>query len=132
MHFRHEFKLNLLFLGTSLQSTRLLLDTSLQNLSFARHEFTEALLPLGTSSQKGEGSCSIFKIPQSLKKYHQKGYEPEIVSIGPYHHGKEHLQMLEEHKHRYLKLFLGEAKDGVDTNTLGRKILQMETAIRNS
>ncbi|CDY51091.1 BnaC06g42150D [Brassica napus] len=94
------------------------------------------LIHIGAESpkfqRKGEGSCSIFKIPQSLKKNHQKGYEPEIVSIGPYDHGKEHLQMLEEHKHRYLKLFLGEAKDGVDTNTLGRKILQMETAIRNS
>ncbi|CAN6933697.1 unnamed protein product [Brassica oleracea] len=94
------------------------------------------LIHIGAESpkfqRKGEGSCSIFKIPQSLKKNHHKGYEPEIVSIGPYHHGKEHLQMLEEHKHRYLKLFLGEAKDGVDTNTLGRKILQMETAIRNS
>ncbi|CAN6997198.1 UPF0481 protein At3g47200-like [Brassica rapa] len=94
------------------------------------------LIHIGAESpkfqRKGEGSCSIFKIPQSLKKNHHKGYEPEIVSIGPYHHGKEHLQMLEEHKHRYLKLFLGEAKDGVDTNTLGRKIIQMETAIRNS
>ncbi|KAL0730583.1 hypothetical protein Bca4012_026676 [Brassica carinata] len=94
------------------------------------------LIHIGAESpkfqRKGEGSCSIFKIPQSLKKIHHKGYEPEIVSIGPYHHGKEHLQMLEEHKHRYLKLFLGEAKDGVNTNTLGRKILQIETAIRNS
>ncbi|CAF2057612.1 unnamed protein product [Brassica oleracea var. botrytis] len=68
------------------------------------------LIHIGAESpkfqRKGEGSCSIFKIPQSLKKNHQKGYEPEIVSIGPYDHGKEHLQMLEEHKHRYLKLFL--------------------------
>ncbi|KAF8107063.1 hypothetical protein N665_0127s0011 [Sinapis alba] len=82
--------------------------------------------------RKGQRSCSIFKIPPSLKMIHHKRYEPEIVSIGPYHHGKVHLQMLEEHKHFYLELFLSEAKDGVDTKTLGRKVLQMERAIRSS
>lgn len=82
--------------------------------------------------KKGEGSCCIFRIPQSLTKIHHKGYEPEIVSIGPYHHEKEHLQMIEEHKHRYLDLFLTELKDGVSINLLVKKILKMETAIRNS
>ncbi|VVB00962.1 unnamed protein product [Arabis nemorensis] len=83
--------------------------------------------------KKGEGSCCIFRIPQSLTKIHQKkGYEPEIVSIGPYHHEKEHLQMMEDHKHRYLQLFLNEVKDGVTMSLLVKKILKIETAIRNS
>ncbi|KAG2315141.1 hypothetical protein Bca4012_065932 [Brassica carinata] len=95
------------------------------------------LINIGAKSpklqRKGEDSCCIFRIPKILKKIHPKGCEPGIVSIGPYHHQKKHLQLIEQHKHRYLKLFLDEAnKEGVDMNVLGRKILGKEAAIRNS
>ncbi|KAH9650183.1 transmembrane protein [Citrus sinensis] len=35
-----------------------------------------------------------------------KAYEPEMLAIGPYHHGKEQLLAFEEHKTRYLKKLL--------------------------
>ena len=49
---------------------------------------------------------SIYKIPPSVTKLNKKAYEPQAVSFGPYHHGKNHLNAMEEHKHRALLHFL--------------------------
>ncbi|XP_057491607.1 UPF0481 protein At3g47200-like [Actinidia eriantha] len=48
----------------------------------------------------------IYKVPASVKDRNQKAYEPQLVSFGPYHHGKEHLMRMEKHKHRALFHFL--------------------------
>ncbi|GFY86724.1 hypothetical protein Acr_05g0003630 [Actinidia rufa] len=48
----------------------------------------------------------IYKVPASVKDRNKKAYEPQLVSFGPYHHGKEHLMRMEEHKHRALLHFL--------------------------
>jgi hypothetical protein len=50
----------------------------------------------------GNSSCCIFRVSQSLVEINEKAYQPQIVSIGPYHHGKEHLEMIQEHKWRFL------------------------------
>ncbi|KAK9183285.1 hypothetical protein WN944_026436 [Citrus x changshan-huyou] len=49
---------------------------------------------------------NIFKVPDVLRKLNEKAYEPEMLAIGPYHHGKEQLLAFEEHKTRYLKKLL--------------------------
>ena len=36
----------------------------------------------------------------------EKAYTPQVVSIGPLHHGREELKAMEEYKRRYLKDFL--------------------------
>ncbi|KAG5560622.1 hypothetical protein RHGRI_003818 [Rhododendron griersonianum] len=48
----------------------------------------------------------IYKIHDGLRRQSKKAYEPEILSIGPYHRGKGHLRMMEEHKLQYLRLLL--------------------------
>lgn len=50
----------------------------------------------------GKTSCCIFRAPKNLADINGREYEPHIVSIGPYHRGEPHLQMIEEHKWRYL------------------------------
>ncbi|XP_062010864.1 UPF0481 protein At3g47200-like [Rosa rugosa] len=50
----------------------------------------------------GNEACCIFRVPQCLAEIHPKTYQPHVVSIGPYHYGKPHLQMMQEHKQRYL------------------------------
>ncbi|XP_058005221.1 UPF0481 protein At3g47200-like [Hevea brasiliensis] len=51
-------------------------------------------------------SCSIFRVPQKLTEIHQNAFQPQVVSIGPYHHGGEHLQMIQQHKCGYLNAIL--------------------------
>ncbi|KAF8403232.1 hypothetical protein HHK36_011333 [Tetracentron sinense] len=67
------------------------------------------------SNQAGRSTCSIFRVPQSLIEINGKSYQPLIVSIGPYHHGEKHLQMIQEHKWR----FLGSLVSRTQTRGLG-------------
>lgn len=46
---------------------------------------------------------NIFKVPDVLRKLNEKAYEPKMLAIGPYHHGKEELSTFEVHKTRYLR-----------------------------
>ncbi|XP_059667484.1 UPF0481 protein At3g47200-like [Cornus florida] len=58
------------------------------------------------SKSAGHSSCCIFRVPQSYIDINCLSYQPHVVSIGPYHHGKQHLQMIQEHKWRYLDALL--------------------------
>ncbi|XP_060672418.1 UPF0481 protein At3g47200-like isoform X2 [Ziziphus jujuba] len=51
-------------------------------------------------------ACSIYKVPDRLRLGNEGDYTPKVVSIGPFHHGKEELRTMEEHKYRYLRDFL--------------------------
>ncbi|KAG6781509.1 hypothetical protein POTOM_014419 [Populus tomentosa] len=51
-------------------------------------------------------TCCIFKVPSRLRHVNERAFEPEILSIGPYHRGKDKLKMMEEHKKRYLQELL--------------------------
>ncbi|CBI30410.3 unnamed protein product, partial [Vitis vinifera] len=44
---------------------------------------------------------SISKFPNKLPRLKEEVYSPQIVSIGPYHHGKADLLDMEEHKLQY-------------------------------
>ncbi|KAJ9128818.1 hypothetical protein P3X46_034444 [Hevea brasiliensis] len=56
-------------------------------------------------SQVSSDSC-IFKVPDELRSVNEKAYEPQMIAIGPYHHGKPRLIAMEKHKRRFLKSFL--------------------------
>ncbi|KAA8548471.1 hypothetical protein F0562_000155 [Nyssa sinensis] len=48
----------------------------------------------------------IFKVHDRLREVNPKAYEPDILSIGPYHHCKDNLSAMQKHKVRYLQLLL--------------------------
>ncbi|GKV50151.1 hypothetical protein SLEP1_g56864 [Rubroshorea leprosula] len=50
---------------------------------------------------------TIFRVPRLLYEVNEKAYEPEIISIGPYHRGKRHLKMMEVRKVEFLGMLLG-------------------------
>ncbi|KAJ9554750.1 hypothetical protein OSB04_009364 [Centaurea solstitialis] len=79
----------------------------------------------------GKKSCCIFRVPQSLAdSSNKKAYEPQIVSIGPYHHGDKDLEMIQEHKWRFLNGFI--ARTGKSLGFFLNVILSMEYEIRES
>ncbi|EYU22650.1 hypothetical protein MIMGU_mgv1a014027mg [Erythranthe guttata] len=49
---------------------------------------------------------SIYKLPPRVIDLDSKSYKPQIVSIGPYHHGGPHLKPMEDHKERALLHFI--------------------------
>ncbi|XXG72862.1 hypothetical protein AAC387_Pa07g1865 [Persea americana] len=50
-------------------------------------------------------SCSIYRVPHFLRQYNEKVYDPQVVSIGPFHYEKRKNQLrdMEEHKWRNLQ-----------------------------
>ncbi|KAG2726621.1 hypothetical protein I3760_01G122300 [Carya illinoinensis] len=50
--------------------------------------------------------CCIFKLHRHLRNVNNKAYEPLLLAIGPYNHGKDGLGLMEEHKLRYLQQML--------------------------
>ncbi|KAI3887033.1 hypothetical protein MKX03_025607 [Papaver bracteatum] len=49
---------------------------------------------------------SIFELPNFVKDRNVKAYEPQVVSIGPYHYSKSHLKPMEVHKRRAVRHFV--------------------------
>ncbi|CAK9172970.1 unnamed protein product [Ilex paraguariensis] len=49
----------------------------------------------------------IFKVYRELRIENEKAYEPKLITIGPFHHGKDNLQEMEEHK---MCCFIGEMR----------------------
>ncbi|PIA39183.1 hypothetical protein AQUCO_02700396v1 [Aquilegia coerulea] len=83
----------------------------------------------------GCDSCCIFRVPQSLVEINRKAYEPHIVSIGPYHHGKDHLKMIEEHKWRFLGSLLSRTQSNGQRLALEdyyEEIASVEDRVRQS
>ncbi|XVE79302.1 hypothetical protein DITRI_Ditri14bG0047200 [Diplodiscus trichospermus] len=79
----------------------------------------------------GNKSCCIFRVPESLVRINKKAYQPQIISIGPYHHGKDHLKMMQEHKWRFLGSLLHRTRPrSVGLMNLFQAIEQMEERIR--
>ncbi|XVE90329.1 hypothetical protein DITRI_Ditri20bG0068700 [Diplodiscus trichospermus] len=85
------------------------------------------LLRLSKASLDTNG-WSIFKVPYRLRKVNEKAYEPRIISIGPYHHGKPHLNMMEIIKESCFRIIIG----GSTTNAeqLKRAMKYMEEDVR--
>ncbi|KAF8389082.1 hypothetical protein HHK36_025767 [Tetracentron sinense] len=50
--------------------------------------------------------CCIHRVPTMLRSLNDAAYTPQVISIGPFHCGKESLLVMEEHKWRYLNAFL--------------------------
>ncbi|CAN1357065.1 UPF0481 protein At3g47200 [Linum perenne] len=80
----------------------------------------------------GKASCCIFRAPSTFVDINGKSYQPHIVSIGPYHRGKPHLAMIEEHKWRYLGSMLARIQSLISLESLVGAISELESEIRAS
>lgn len=71
-------------------------------------------------------SVSIFKLPSSLTGINYKCTQPEMVSIGPYHHGKDHPLEFEEYKWFFLDKFLDRTRSEKDLHDHLLEMLRIE------
>ncbi|XP_050126033.1 UPF0481 protein At3g47200-like isoform X7 [Malus sylvestris] len=94
----------------------------LLSLSASMSQELDDLLPLSNS-------CCIYRVPEELRRVNEKAYTPQVVSIGPLHHGKEGLEDMEEHKKRYLQYFL--YRTGVSLEDYVTKIKGKEEKLRS-
>ncbi|WCJ36936.1 hypothetical protein M5689_018104 [Euphorbia peplus] len=49
--------------------------------------------------------CCIYRVPTTTFRMNKVAFTPQILSIGPIHHGKPELRNMEEHKRDISKLF---------------------------
>ncbi|CAD6210925.1 unnamed protein product [Miscanthus lutarioriparius] len=49
---------------------------------------------------------TIFRLPSAVRERHRDLYEPKVVSVGPYYHGRAGLGAAQQHKWRLLRDFL--------------------------
>jgi hypothetical protein len=42
----------------------------------------------------------IYRVPARIRNMNSKAYHPQVVSLGPFHHGDPNLMPMEEHKRR--------------------------------
>ncbi|KAI3420517.1 uncharacterized protein J3R85_012733 [Psidium guajava] len=88
--------------------------------------------PTRLKHSAGNYSCCIFRVPGTLSQLNPKAYKPRIVSIGPYHHGEEYVQMIEEHKPRFFSALLARTRSfGVDYNEYFNAVSSKEEEIRD-
>ncbi|KAK3444880.1 hypothetical protein EUGRSUZ_A00672 [Eucalyptus grandis] len=80
----------------------------------------------------GTSSCYIFRAPKSQVESNPNAYNPRIVSIGPYHHGKEQLKLIEQHKTRVFSTLLDRTRGGAGLDDYFTAVASLETDIRDS
>ncbi|TKW28556.1 hypothetical protein SEVIR_3G335800v4 [Setaria viridis] len=52
----------------------------------------------------------IYRVPACVKDLNRKAYQPQVVSLGPFHHGEPQLAPMDAHKRRALVHFLRRAR----------------------
>ncbi|CAA7013271.1 unnamed protein product [Microthlaspi erraticum] len=101
--------------------------------SHVKYQLAISVDRLLLTESAGKESCCIFRIPDSLSKVNPEAYKPKVVSVGPYHYGDKLLKMIQEHKPRFLKLFLSNAKKkAVEEKDLFEAVAALEEKVRNS
>ncbi|KAL5724168.1 hypothetical protein ACHQM5_007461 [Ranunculus cassubicifolius] len=81
------------------------------------------------SSMPSSSFC-IYKVPHKfLAATSKETYMPRVISIGPYHHGKEHLKDFEQYKIWYLHSFISRNPD-VQLSDFVNAIRKIEIILR--
>ncbi|KAM1014939.1 UPF0481 protein At3g47200-like isoform X1 [Malus sylvestris] len=76
-------------------------------------------------------SCCIFRVPHQVRRQNVQAYEPDIVSIGPYHHGRcgDQFRLMENVKGWYLQRLLSHAN--LTLETLIKGVMDLDKPARN-
>ncbi|KAL3641195.1 hypothetical protein CASFOL_016163 [Castilleja foliolosa] len=73
---------------------------------------------------------TIFRVDDDLRYGNEKLYDPKILSIGPFHHRKDHLQKFQHHKLMYLKCLMKRRKEStVDKYVVALRSVEQKARI---
>ncbi|KAF8398385.1 hypothetical protein HHK36_017312 [Tetracentron sinense] len=77
-------------------------------------------------------TTSIYKVPTNMRRVEPKAYDPNIISIGPYHRGLAELQAMEEIKKKFLNPLLDPIREqgGATFDTLFHAMKDLEEKAR--
>ncbi|KAG6650697.1 hypothetical protein I3843_06G055300 [Carya illinoinensis] len=69
---------------------------------------------LEMSEPPSSADFCIFRAPNHLRRLNEQAFTPEVISIGPFHHGNKNLESMEKFKVQYFKRFMQRTKLKVD------------------
>ncbi|XP_028761731.1 UPF0481 protein At3g47200-like [Neltuma alba] len=72
--------------------------------------------------------CCIYSVPTTIRLLNERAYTPQVVSIGPFHHGDMRLQEMERQKKIMFKRFVQRAM--IDSDSLVNLAIQSEPKIQ--
>ncbi|KAL9342993.1 hypothetical protein Peur_063424 [Populus x canadensis] len=102
--------------------------------SFAIVQKLQSKILESLTSQQDRGLCCIYRVPYSIRNIKPKAYTPQLISIGPIHHGiNSGLEGMEKQKVIYYKEFTERPyMDEEKIGNLVRRIQKKEDVIRAS
>jgi hypothetical protein len=80
----------------------------------------------GTNETGNNEKRCIFRLHRRLKNINSKLFEPQVISLGPYHYGKRQLQNMEELKWRCLASFMERRKGKLEECLIELGLLELE------
>ena len=67
----------------------------------SEEKIIDTIAPQVQESSQLADECCVYRVPQRLRLVNKEAYTPKLISIGPFHHGKEELRDMETLKLRY-------------------------------
>ena len=76
----------------------------------SEEEIIDIIAPQVEEPPQWADECCIYRVPKRLREVNKDAYTPKLISIGPFHHGKEELRDMETLKSRYFLEFCHRSK----------------------
>uniref|UniRef100_A0A7N0SXD3 Uncharacterized protein n=1 Tax=Kalanchoe fedtschenkoi TaxID=63787 RepID=A0A7N0SXD3_KALFE len=76
-------------------------DSETERLIILDMENMKRAMPPGLTTD-----CCIYRVPPTMREVNEASYTPRVVSIGPFHHGRDEYASMENQKMRYLNDFV--------------------------
>ncbi|MED6196911.1 hypothetical protein PIB30_051828 [Stylosanthes scabra] len=73
--------------------------------------------------------CCIYRVPNNIRKLNEDAYTPDVVSIGPFHHGNQNLLDMEGQKRLYCRQFI-ERSETKNLESLVSCVQELEAKVR--
>lgn len=70
--------------------------------------------------------CRNYRVPHAIHRGNEEAYTPDIISIGPFHHGDKRLKPMEELKVKYFTILVKESALDVENSLSTIRIMEKD------